>query len=439
MSRSGGDSGSFVGSLLSVTCPQAVLFTGAGSSIAPAAQARSRLNSLIPLVIGAALLSFVVSYSMHLANLRMHAAAISSFQIGLSVALQGFGIFIFAQLASRSAPVIGIRGGMIVGASLCAAAMLLMDTPDTFASWAAIRIMLALGIAFLLSGSEFLVLRRCQGHDQIRIVSIYATAVAFGTTAGSFILSFLGTQTYTPFAVGAALFCLAAAPGVLWARAPERDKIDVQVSAARTVRLIPLALGAAFVFGVLDNGVLSMLPVYALQAGYDDGNALGLGLVAAAGAVAVQYPLMHFIGYKGSQFAHRFCAMAAIGTLVLLPLVLGSKAAAWLLAFAAGGFIESLYTLALIQLAQRFRNASLSSANASFISVCALGEVVGPAVTGLSMDVFGSSGMMLSAILVLATFVIFAGTKWIQVQEKRRSSRLAIEAKTWPLQTVASA
>jgi fucose permease len=123
--------------------------------------------------------------------------------------------------------------------------------------------------------------------------------------------------------------------------------------------------------------------------------------------------------------------MAAIGTLVLLPLVLGSKAAAWLLAFAAGGFIESLYTLALIQLAQRFRNASLSSANASFISVCALGEVVGPAVTGLSMDVFGSSGMMLSAILVLATFVIFAGTKRIQVQEKRKASRLAIEAKTW--------
>ena len=363
-------------------------------------------TSLIPLIVGAGLLSFVVSYSMHLANVRMHQEGIASFEIGLSVALQGLGIFLFAQIAGAAAARLGVRTVMVVGAALCCASMLMMHKLNTFVEWAAVRLILAPGIALLLTGSEFLVLRRCKEKNRIPIISAYATSVAAGTILGSYLLAVVGAASSAPFTIGAVLFCMAAIPAILWSREPTRDQIEVTQSVFATIRLVPLAFLAAFLFGVLDNGVLSLLAVFGVRSGYDVASAASLVAAAGIGAVAIQYPLARLCGRKGSLFALRFSAVAAVGGLALLPFGLASPAIAWANALVVGGLIEGLYTLALIHLAQRFGGSQLSSANACFISVCALGEVVGPAFTGISMDYLGPTGLILAGVLALSAFVI---------------------------------
>jgi hypothetical protein len=51
--------------------------------------------------------------------------------------------------------------------------------------------------------------------------------------------------------------------------------------------------------------------------------------------------------------------------------------------------MEGLYTVGLADIGKRAPAAQLSAANAFLVAVCGAGEIVGPVVTGIALDLIG--------------------------------------------------
>ncbi len=98
--------------------------------------------------------------------------------------------------------------------------------------------------------------------------------------------------------------------------------------------------------------------------------------------------------------------VGALCLLALLPIVIGNKPGAYLVAAGLGAIFEGLYTVSLINISRDRRTQSLSSLNACFIAVCSLGEVAGPVASGVSMEYFGPHGLVVALLVVFAVYAL---------------------------------
>ena len=78
---------------------------------------------------------------------------------------------------------------------------------------------------------------------------------------------------------------------------------------------------------------------------------------------------------------------------------------------------DSIYTLALVLIGQRFKGQDLVTANASVGLLWGVGSLVGPLVSGAAMDV-APHGLPIALALMAGLFVCFAR------QSYRRAGRL---------------
>ena len=73
-------------------------------------------------------------------------------------------------------------------------------------------------------------------------------------------------------------------------------------------------------------------------------------------------------------------------------------------AFALGGVEGMIYTLGMILLGQRFRGAELAAASVLYTGMWGVGTMLGPAMVGAGMDIFGDTSM---SYLIAAVYVIY--------------------------------
>src|SRR5262249_17055503 len=175
---------------------------------------------------------------------------------------------------------------------------------------------------------------------------------------------------------------------------------------------MPAVFAAAFIFGMADNGGLSLLPIYGGLNGYDASSAANLAGFAAPCATLLQFPIGWVAAKRGTMPLFVSLAVCSLCLLASLPIVIGGKPAAFAVAAGLGALIEGLYTVALVGLSRDRRVQNLSALNACFISVCALGEVAGPAVSGISMEHFGPNGFIVALMSVFALYVLGLVNRW---------------------------
>jgi hypothetical protein len=114
--------------------------------------------------------------------------------------------------------------------------------------------------------------------------------------------------------------------------------------------------------------------------------------VLIAGNIALQVPL----GLAAERLAPRsvllVCAAGtALGCLLLASLI--GTPLQWPLAFIWGTLSYGIYTVALVELSERFSGSMLVAGNAAFALMWGVGGVAGPAGTGAVMDAIGVQGL----------------------------------------------
>jgi MFS family permease len=170
-------------------------------------------------------------------------------------------------------------------------------------------------------------------------------------------------------------------------------------------RLAPLLLLAVFTASAFEQGLLSLIAVYGEAYGSSEQRISTLLAIFIAGNVALQVPLGALAERAGAERIMLLCAVSAVLCCLIVPYLFASPLI-WPIAFVWGAVAFGVYTMALIQLGERFSGAILITGNAAFALFWGVGGIAGPPLTGAFMDLVGVQGMpltlgLLSGILAL--------------------------------------
>src|ERR1700733_971268 len=245
------------------------------------------------------------------------------------------------------------------------------------------------------------------------VMGIYGTVFSMGIVAGPILLEFTGTEGARPFAVGSACLVLTLLPLAVLRRvngtaqecAPLRGLMGALLTA-------PIVMLAALVAGLVESADLTLLPLFGIHAGLDEGAALLLVTVFMAGNVILQLPIGLLADRYGRKFMLGICAATSCVGPLLLQRCLGAPLLLWPLLFVWGGTLYAFYSQGVALLGEEFAAENLASANTVFVMVYCMGGVIGPSAGGAAMDLWPNRGLPVllsgAALLMLAGLALSA-------------------------------
>jgi len=328
----------------------------------------------------------------------------SSGLIGLNAAMGPIGIILSAPFVPRLARKFG--AWFICVTSLCSSAVLLLMLAvfRDVMIWFPIRFFLGVAISAIFIISETWINQLAMPRIRGRIIGIYNTVAAAGFALGPLTLAVIGSQGWPPFLIGITGI-LIALPVFVFARdhLPGFDGRE-DASVFSFLSLAPMLLLAVAFAALFDQVALSFLPIYGLRHGLTEATSSLALTVMIIGNVILQIP----IGWLADRISRRFLmSIMAIATMIgslLLSLLIGESMLLWPMLFVWGAIAFGIYTIALVELGDRFSGALLLAGNGAFGMMWGIGGIFGPPVAGAAMDLIGPEGLPI--ILGIASGVL---------------------------------
>lgn len=328
----------------------------------------------------------------------------SSGLIGLNAAMGPIGIILSAPFVPRLARKFG--AWFICVTSLCSSAVLLLMLAvfRDVMIWFPIRFFLGVAISAIFIISETWINQLAMPRIRGRIIGIYNTVAAAGFALGPLTLAVIGSQGWPPFLIGITGI-LIALPVFVFARdhLPGFDGRE-DASVFSFLSLAPMLLLAVAFAALFDQVALSFLPIYGLRHGFTEATSSLALTVMIIGNVILQIP----IGWLADRISRRFLmSIMAIATMIgslLLSLLIGESMLLWPMLFVWGAIAFGIYTIALVELGDRFSGALLLAGNGAFGMMWGIGGIFGPPVAGAAMDLIGPEGLPI--ILGIASGVL---------------------------------
>lgn len=320
--------------------------------------------------------------------------------IGLSAAMTPLG---FIASAPFIPPLVRRVGGgrlAILCAMLAALTLAMIAWAQDVWAWMPLRFLLGCFANPLYVISETWLITLTPESRRGRIMGLYSSLVSAGFAIGPLSLGLVGTHGWPPFVIGIAAFLicgltvLAVVP-----RLPNMAHEGEATSVRTFFALAPLLLFAVFTAAAFEQTLLSLLAVYGAALGSVEGRIASLITCFIAGNAVLQVFLGRLAERRGSRRTMLLCAALSLAGCALLPLAFESWLI-WPLAFVWGGGSFGIYTMALIQLGERFSGQALIAGNAAFALVWGAGGMLGSPVTGLVMQLMGHQGLPVSLALL---------------------------------------
>lgn len=327
--------------------------------------------------------------------------------IGLSAAMTPLGFIVSAPFIPGWVRRVGAAQLAILCSTLAALALIAIAWTQDIWAWMPLRFLLGFFANPLYVISETWLIAITPASRRGRIMGLYSSVVSCGFAIGPLSLGLVGTQGWAPFMIGVAAFLvcglivLAVVP-----RLPRMPEEGEATSVAGFFALAPLLLFAVFAAAAFEQVLLSLLAVYGAALGSAEARITSLITCFVAGNAVLQILLGRAAELFGSTRAMLFCVLVSLtGCLLLQPFF--NSWLIWPLVFVWGGVSFGIYTMALIQLGERFSGQRLIAGNAAFALVWGSGGIVGSPATGLTMQWAGYQGLPLSLGLLCSVLAVF--------------------------------
>ncbi|EGP57282.1 MFS transporter [Agrobacterium tumefaciens] len=370
--------------------------------------------SLIAAISAISAVGVAIGLGLPLLSIILEKRGISSTMIGVNSAMAGVAAMMAAPVTTKIAHDFGVARTMLFAVVVSALSALCFYFADAFWMWFPLRIVFHGATTTLFILSEYWINMTAPPKKRGMVLGIYATGLAVGFAVGPLLFSVVGSEGILPFLVGAAIILLAAIP--IYLARGESPELDERPNHhfIRYVWLVPMASAAAFVFGSVQAGGLSLFPIYATREGFNESQAALLLTVMGIGNMVFQIP----IGLLSDRMKDRrtmlaLMAFAGVCGTLALPLLVDS----WILVAALllfwGGLVSGMYTVGLTHLGSRLKGADLVAANAAFIFCYAMGTIAGPQAVGISMDVAGTDGFAWALAVFFGLYVVLYAFRFV--------------------------
>ncbi len=366
--------------------------------------ARDRRRNLVAVMASLAVASLIHGLTLPLLSLVLNKAGVDPTLIGLSAAAQYLSVFVVAPFTARLLGSVGPVKLMLWSTLSTAVLFIMLPLYIDFLAWFVLRFLIGIALSFLWISGEALINHVAEEHTRGRVVAVYTMVAAGGFALGPIVLTLTGSDGWLPFVIATVLMALAAGP--MWLVTDDAPRIEGRPSASlpRYVLLAPVSMFVYLAFSAADSLLLTLLPLYALQAGLSEAVGVSLLTVMAVGAIACQPP----VGWLADRFDRRLLTVALLLLLLAsstsLPFVIESTPYNAVFMFMFGGGLGGLYTVSMVLLGERFKGGDLSAAATVFSTMFCLGAMISPAIGGFGLERLGGHGVpvVLGTIFLLS-------------------------------------
>ena len=360
------------------------------------------------LLIGIEALLFGYSYPFF--SLALESKGIATWLIGLNASLAGAGILIFGPFLPALIDRLGLK--LLVAAQfalsfLSFAAILAFDH---LAVWFVARFVMGTCFSALWTTTEIWLNGVVDDRNRGRIVGASGTLYAACQFVGPLMLSATGSSGSLPLIAAMAPLAVGVAVA-LSIRSAVGETDEEETGSAATLRtalgLAGALIAAAFLTGVGETAMQSLLPLYGLAHGLSEAAASRLVAVFSLGEAI----LVAVLGWMADRYGRRLtligCAAIAVVSTLALPFVMGRGFILEPVLFIAGGTVSGLYTLGIVLIGQDFRGQRLAVVSTGFAMAYSAGSVVGATPIGYLIDLFGVEALPLTVALGFLALMAF--------------------------------
>lgn len=327
--------------------------------------------------------------------------------IGLSATMTPLGFIVSSPVIPALTQRIGAGRLAILCSMLAATTLMAIALMQDVWAWMPLRFLLGFFANPLYVISETWLLAITPASRRGRIMGLYSSIVSGGFAIGPLSLGFVGTDGWPPFMVGivAFLVCGTIVLAVIQ-RMPKMAHNGDAASIGGFVALAPLLLFAVFTAAAFEQTLISLFAVYGAALGSAEGRIASLITCFIAGNALLQILLGRLAEQFGAARTMLLCALGSLAGCLLLPLVFDAWLI-WPMLFLWGGASFGIYTMALIQLGERFAGRALIAGNAGFALAWGVGGIAGSPATGLTMQLIGHQGLPLALSLMSGALALF--------------------------------
>ena len=394
----------------------------------PAPPPARRIRSLAVVITSMAGMAMFYGYTGPLLSIVLDDIGVSGALIGFNGAAQMVGVFVALPFLPWLMRRLGPARLMMIGAVIALVALLLMATFVDVWVWFPLRLMMGAAQSTMWTTGETWINHASDDRNRGRTVSFFMSGIAAGFAMGPFLQAEVGSVGMLPFIVGAALIGVITLP--LFATLADRITSGGRPSVRlpQYVRLAPVPMFSNMFFAMVASSLMALLAVYGLRLEMEEGSASRM--IGWMGWGGVIMPLL--ISFLADRMSRTlllawFVGLGAVATAALPWITEMGVVMAPLYLMLFGGLRAGHYGLAVMLLGERFRGADLPTATAVFGAMFGIGSVMGPAISGIAIDVWDPHGLPL---MVAVFYLAFLPLPVVAYLRQRRQRRIDDAAKT---------
>ncbi|MFD0916073.1 MFS transporter [Pseudahrensia aquimaris] len=329
---------------------------------------------------------------------------VSSFVVGVILAVSWITIFAFGPFVPRLIRVLGDGTAFILAAALTTGALLILLMESNLGVLIAASVLAGGGLIIRWIAADTLVVTMSRPESRGRMIGLHEALMGLGIALGPLVFVIMDLGQAKLFGLGLCGIGL-----TLLVLSVANHEMRVEQTSANNdkgnhYKLIIIGLMAAFVSGFIENSSIALLPLHYAPYGY----ALTTSAVFVSGfglgGTLLQPPLGYLADRKGVKFAQGVCVTATIAACATAAFV---TAPAWLvvgIVFLMGGAVGGLNTLAVVEAGTVLNADRIPVAMTAIAMVYTLGSIAGPAVAGALLDT-GYRPAMLIGFLVATSLL----------------------------------
>ncbi len=272
-------------------------------------------------------------------------------------------------------------------------------------AWFIFRALTGLSLSVMFVVAESWLNSSSSNYNRGRLLTAYSVVYLVSMGAGQPLLALFPPESYEIFGATTVLisFCLIPVAVMRVTGEPAVDREPPRL--VRTFFKSPLAGTGVIVAGIMTGATWSLLPLYGLQTGLDDGAIGVLMLLLSVGTIVLQWPVGWLSDKKSRRLAILWSAGSSAVAAALITLFRPDGTMLYVLVFLYGGFGMPLYSLSVALANDQFEPHEMVRAAGAIVIYYGIGSVVGPLLGSQFMRWFGPTGLFFSMTLVQSVLV----------------------------------
>ncbi|GJM07152.1 MAG: MFS transporter [marine bacterium B5-7] len=299
--------------------------------------------------------------------------------------------------------------------------------------WLVLRFLNGYAIAGLFIVIESWLLAKSTAKTRGAILSLYMIALYCAQSAGQFFINLKHLNSLQPFVIIGVLTALAVLPLAMGKVRMPHIEAPSTLDFKKLYKKAASGMVGALCGGLIQSSMYGLLPLYLRQQHYPLKEVSYMMALTIFGGMCLQYPMGRLSDVIERRFVLALICFASI--LICTQIILAHHLLIWMCValFVLGGLTFTVYPISISYGCDALSRRDIVAGTQGLLLAYSIGAMVGPIVSPLFMDLFGSAGLFIYFMIISGLLGAFLMWRRTQKTAKPQDEPFVLVPQTTPI------